>query len=151
MSIYRKIICPVDFSRLCGRALEHAAELAVQLDAELSVVHVHVLSVVSLSMGEIAPNPETMVRQSSDLQTKLTRALKEIQRPGLKADTHLLMAESSIAETILHRAADEGADLIVVGGHGRSQVEEFFIGSVANELVRKATCPVLVVPEEDAG
>lgn len=149
MPSYSKILCPIDFSRLSARAVKHAAMLAREVGAELSLVHVHVLSVVPLSMGEIAPNPETMVKESGELQAKLNAAEKEVEGPGITVDTHLLMSESSIAETILHRAKDEGADLIVVGGHGRSQVKEFFLGSVTNDLIRKATCPVLVIPDQE--
>lgn len=148
MPLYRKILCPIDFSPLSSRALKHSAELARQLDVDLSVVHIQVPSVVSLSMGEILPSPEAMVAQSSQLQEKLRVSLKEIQVPGLRVDAHLLMVEASVAETVLHRAKSESADLIVLGGHGRSQMKEFFLGSVANDLVRKASCPVLIFPDQ---
>jgi len=80
-------------------------------------------------------------REIADAREELTRTEQVL----CAVPTHEVIEEGDAADVICKEAADRGADVIVVGTHGRTGVKRFFLGSVSEHVVRRAPCPVLVV------
>jgi nucleotide-binding universal stress UspA family protein len=139
----RKILCPVDFSTGSERALGKAEELAKALGAELELLHVYQLPVLALPDAPVTVSPTFI----ADLTDRAEQALKpladKVKTHGLAVSTKLL--EGAPAETIVSRAQELRAELIVMGTHGRSGFRRFLLGSTAERVVRTSAVPVLTV------
>lgn len=134
----RKVLFPTDFSTCAEYAYVHAAHLARQFQAELHVLNVAV-------PYEADPN-DPMAHYAlhrEDLVT-WTDARNTDDKPGPRL-IHTQMRMVSPAMGILSYSAEYGIDLIVMGTHGRRGLDRLFLGSVAEEVVRLATCPVFTV------
>jgi len=143
MSQYRKICCPVDFSEASRLAMREAADLARRYGAELALVHV--ASPVSAPAAEavLAP-PARHGEEEPDAPQLLAAWAREAEAlAGRAVQTRL--SNGRPGPEILGYAREGGFDLLVVGSHGRTGVRHLVLGSVAEELVRAAPCPVLVV------
>lgn len=133
------ILLATDGSPASETASEQAIDMAVQIGARLLVV-----SVLSAGSRPSEAPPETGVADSRDSLTNKAQAI--VQRAkAAGADATFLVWEGDAGEAIVAAADSEGADMIVVGSHGRSGVSRFFIGSVSDYVVRHAHCPVMVV------
>jgi nucleotide-binding universal stress UspA family protein len=144
----RKIVCPVDFSTISKRALDHAAVLARWYDAELYPLHVIPLLPTVFgfpSPVSVAVEPATSEAVVGELTTFVADAAAMVKK------TTPVVREGSPAVEILHYAAENDADLIVIGTHGRTGFERFMLGSVTEKVLRKAPCPVLSVPPHSEG
>ena len=134
-----RVLCPVDFSDTSQHAVDHAAAIADWYQARLTLLHVF----VTLPTSEAPPLIlDDATREC--LETSLRRMAAGVP-PGLSLDIRLEQAEHVHRGVLDHLAASH-ADLLVLGTHGRSGFERFFLGSVTEKVIRKATCPTLVVP-----
>jgi nucleotide-binding universal stress UspA family protein len=134
----RTILHPTDFSEHSRPAFELACSLARDHGAELVVLHV-APPPLSLGSGGIPMAP--VHEDLAELRARLEQVRPADDRVGFR---HRL-AEGAAAAEILAAAADEQADLIVMGTHGRGGLSRLLMGSVAEAVVRKADCPVLTV------
>lgn len=147
MIAWKKICCATDFSEPSRLAMEKAADLAKQFEGELTLVHVltppiPAASDVLVSSRGIA---EVAAQEAEDL-LPLWRAEAEL-RAGLQVKAVFLSGDPA-AEIVSH-ARDESVDLIVIGTRGRSGISRVVLGSVAERVVRRSPCPVLVVHDHD--
>lgn len=135
----RKILFPTDFSACAESAFAHAVHLADRFGAELHVLNVAV-------PYEADPNdPMSHFHlEREDVMTWSDGALPPDDRAGLHL-IHAQMRMVSPAMGILSYADEHGIDLVVMGTHGRRGLDRLLIGSVAEEVVRLATCPVFTV------
>jgi universal stress protein A len=141
---YRNILCAIDFSEPSRAALVAAAELARQLDSTLTLLHVY--QNPALAYPEADPG--------SVIRTSVAR-LAERELGKWKGDVEHLAGRSVTAmavegtpwERVVAYAQEHRIDLIVVGTHGRTGLRHVLVGSVAENVVRHAGCPVLVVRE----
>jgi len=136
----RLILHPTDFSECSTYAFRIAADLARQNHASLLVLHVvETLGPGNVTFGEAATQlePENYQRR---LQQDLQRNVPEV--PGISM-RHLL-AEGDPAKEIERLAREQSCDLIVMGTHGRTGLNRLLIGSIAEQVIRRAPCPVLV-------
>lgn len=134
----RKILFPTDFSTASNSALEYAASLARERNALLMIVHVQEPPTI---YGEGAfyygvPEPD------AELLRNMLLAVKP-HDPAVAC--HHRFAQGMPAEGILGVAKQENVDLIVMSSHGRSGLSRLLMGSVAEEVLRGAECPVLIV------
>lgn len=143
MAEVKRILAAVDFSDTSTEALAHAADLAGKLGASLDVVHAYQLPVYALPDGAVMATADFTARLSDDLQKELDRVAEPHRKAGLQVETHLVRGVPH-AE-IVRRAQDEGADMIVLGTHGRTGLEHLLLGSVAERVVRTSPIPVLTV------
>jgi nucleotide-binding universal stress UspA family protein len=139
------IVAATDFSEASELAIRAAALLAEQNDAALFVVHVHVPPDTSAlrvdpATGSWMADDETR----SDLHGQLDRLVKRVI-PAARRLTTSVATSRRPADGLCHYAEHAKADLLVVATHGRTGVGRFLIGSVAEEVVRKAGCPVLTL------
>jgi nucleotide-binding universal stress UspA family protein len=147
MTAIRRILCPLDFSRFSHHALEQAVELAREFGAEISAVHVFEVAPVldHVPAGVMTLEPVRLpAAERAALTAELRDFTSEVEAGGVILQT--VIAEGDPVATIVRRATDWPADLIVMGTHGRSGFERLLLGSVAEKVLRKAPCPVLTVP-----
>lgn len=131
------ILHPTDFSDLAGRAFEVAYSMARDLGTRLIVLYVDPPPVCH---GELVAR-----RQPNGYHEELWRKLDQIQAPDREVVVEHRLEEGEAAEEILRLAAAENCDLIVMGTHGRTGLSRLLMGSVAEQVVRKAACPVLTL------
>jgi nucleotide-binding universal stress UspA family protein len=146
------VLVATDFSEPSDVALSYAREFARQFGATLHVLHV-VDDVGARAPGfpELAGNlGQLQVELESTARMKADALLSDEDRDQLHARA-VIMTSLSPAHAILSYARDERVNLIVIGTHGRGGVARFVMGSVAERVVRGATCPVLTVhhPERE--
>jgi len=140
----KTILVPTDFSPNADQALDYAVELAGKLDARI-----HVLNVIGMPMfgaeyglAVTASMVDDVMRGNQEALDKLVAA-----RAG-KAAFGPARLEVGDVRTVIERVASEiGAQLIVMGTHGRRGMKRVLLGSVAESVVRGASCPVLLVRE----
>ena len=137
--VFRHILAAVDFSPASKKALSEALALTASNDAHLSVVHV----LQPDWRYEMLGNPPEIDLEQIDAHRRLQKFIDELY-PGQKIES-IHVKHGPIAQTILSVAGDTTADLIVVGTHGRGGISKFALGSVAEELLRIAACPVMTI------
>ncbi len=148
----QKVLCPVDFSETSDLALKYAIGLARVYSADLDVLHVVAPPVTSLPgehfLGDFVQ--ADMEALATACRERVDRLLAETPCAEKVAVTPMVVCGVPYLE-ILRVAAEDQADLLVMGTHGRSGIEHLLIGSVAERVVRKAPCPVLTVkaPRKD--
>ena len=143
MKLPTNILVPIDFSTTADQALEYAIALAAKLGARIHLVHVIGMPSFGIpDLGVAVTNTmiESLVR---DGQAALDRIVA--QRRGEATFGEVSLRTGDARGMILEAANDVGADLIVIGTHGRSGVARVLLGSVAEAVVRTAPCPVVVV------
>ena len=133
-----KILFPADFSTTGQTALEMATSLARDRGAKLLIVHVEEPP-MAYGGGELYYGIEEPDREQ--LKKMLSEVLPTDPSVGYE---HRLMVGSP-ATAIVHLAEKEGVEMIVMPTHGRTGLLRVLMGSVAEEVVRKAKCPVLTV------
>lgn len=140
--MFTNIICATDGSEHGDRALRFAADLAQRDGAELHVVHV----VEKLPALKMAGQLDTRVDEEQ-LKDKVARQTRQVaDERNVSATLHVTSARSGhVAQRILDVMTDNRGDLIVVGTRGHSAVVGAMVGSVAQDLLHLARCPVLAV------
>lgn len=145
-----KVLCPTDFSPCAGQALEVAVLVARSFGAELHVLHGIVLHAADPHSATYhLPNLEEI---EATLQRTATSALAADIAPHADGTLRIVEAQRRAPfadEAILAYAEEIGADLIVMGTHGRRGLSHLLLGSVANEVVRRAACPVMTVRAQE--
>ena len=144
MLTLRTVLCPTDFSDVSARAETYAAALARHYDASLHLLHVDPPMPVMAPYGEIPVDARMFEEQREVAEAELVKAGERARAGGLTVET--TMKGGHPAREILALADRAQADMLVIGTHGRGGVEHLLLGSVAEKIMRKAACPVLVVP-----
>jgi nucleotide-binding universal stress UspA family protein len=137
-AMHTKILFPTDFSTLGQAALETATALAKQRGAKLLIVHVEEPP-LAYGGGELYYGIQEPDRQ--EIERMLSAVVPADPAVGYE---HRLMLGSP-ATAIVQLAEKEKVDMIVMPTHGRTGLTRLLMGSVAEEVVRKAMCPVLTV------
>jgi nucleotide-binding universal stress UspA family protein len=140
MSSIRTILYPTDFSDCSRYAFRLARILAREQGARLCILHVKPTLGPMLAYGDAlaALEPE-------DSSEKLLEILHRLQVSDPKVQMEHRLVDGEGAQEILRQAAEIGADLIVMGTHGRTGLDHLLMGSVAGEVLRNAQCPVVTV------
>ncbi len=142
--MFNKIVVPVDFSEYTDEILEYASAIAKRFDASVHVIHV-VPSMEYFTPYESFMAAEYLETMQKNVENEITRQLDEaaakVTVPGV---TKAIRTGSAFIE-ITEYAESIGADLIVMGTHGRGGLEHILLGSVAEKVVRKSKCPVLTI------
>jgi nucleotide-binding universal stress UspA family protein len=140
-----RILCPADFSRYSFRAADYAVAIARHYQGEVHFLHAvphPLLPDVYPYLPEPIPlDPEIRERAQDRLDAFVSLSRVE----GVK--TRQSVVEGEPAASILDTASSERSSLICLGTHGRSGLERLMLGSVAEKVIRKATCPVLTVSQ----
>ena len=145
----RKILVPVDGSPSSLKAAEHAVKIARGAGAEILLIHVIGAAPYVTENGMPVIYPEQYYADVRVGAAKWFDSISEIAAKNNVRDkivkSEVILVHTSIADGILDYAEKTSADLIVVGSTGVTGIKRFVIGSVSNNLVHHARCPVLVV------
>lgn len=140
-----KLLVAVDFSKTTELVIRVARRLAASLDASVWLVHAAEPEpdFVGYDAGPDVVRDQ-VAKELRDEHRKLQALADELRDAGV--DVTALLVRGPTVETLLAEADKQGADLIVVGSHGRGVVGEILLGSVSKGLIRAGQCPVTVVP-----
>lgn len=141
---FQRILCAVDFSDGSRRALDAAVELASRLRGSLALMHVvHVRPELFAPPAGLMPlDPHARGWQAA--HDELAAWCGVATAAGVPAAP--VLVEGVPADAICEEVERGGHDLVVMGSHGRGALERAILGSVADRVVRRVGCPVLVVP-----
>lgn len=145
MKRLRRILHATDFSQASGAAFSEAVARARRDRARLFILHV-LLPASPFLAGDVNLPPsylELQARARRQAERRLEILINSARRQGVSAEGRL--ASGAPAQDILRWARRKRADLIVIGTHGRSALGRFFLGSVAERVVRLSPIPVLTV------
>jgi nucleotide-binding universal stress UspA family protein len=138
-TMVRKILVAIDGSSLARAALDFAVDLAPRYGATLILVHAfpHVSDLLGTPQYE-----HLLAARTLNGQRLLESAQTQV---GDAAPVETQLVEGPAAPAILHIAADEGCDMIVMGSRGHGQIAGLLLGSVSSVVAQHAECPVLIV------
>ena len=141
MNAIRKILVPTDFSAHSDEAFLVANTLAKATGAEVIVLHVSHAPVVASEGGSL------LTESSDGKMADVWVRFKKLQPtdPAVRVEHVTVVAERPSAAHVLEALEKAGCDLIVMGMHGHSWLRSRLFGSVTEEVVRRAHCPVMVV------
>ncbi len=148
MSLINKILVPVDFSPPSRVALRDALALADRFGASVQVVHVwEVPKLVRPDLMVWMESSGDAVSLAEHLRAEAKRELDamvgDLDLPGPR------IVVGDAATKIAELVDAEGFDLVVMGTHGRTGLSRFFLGSVAENVVRRVPCPVMTVHADE--
>jgi len=147
MKQFNNILFATDFSEASGPAADYAITLAKLTGAQLHILHV---------INELDEHQRVMIPREAFLILEKEielQAVRELDRfckgpaAGVSTTTHAVVG--SAFQKILETGADVNADLIVMGTHGRTGMEQVIVGSTAERVVRRSKIPVLTVRGQD--
>lgn len=144
--MYKKILVPLDGSELAEKALPHAVAVAKGTGAEVTL-----LTVVQLTLGAVGTKleaiPEAAAERKAALKAEAMVYLEKVQRDlkGQGITAHTASLEGDVASEVIAYAEREGFDLVAMATHGRSGIDRFVMGSIAEKVVRSTTKPVLLI------
>ena len=145
----KKIIVPTDFSEhedQCSiGAVKQAVELARQFNAELEILHVITKEVERMPLFFLDDDKlEELQEKMADHAFHELETIRDKYASDPELKVKLKIREGIAYAEILNEQTEWGADLIVIGSHGHSRLQEFFYGSTTEKVARRAHCSVLV-------
>jgi nucleotide-binding universal stress UspA family protein len=142
----KKIICPIDFSDASKNALEYAAKISQSLNGELLLINVErimpVADAVSLGEGigaDVKENAPLALRKLQAISIETNKAF------NIPTNYEVEVTTNSLAKTLT--PLGEKSSMIVMGTNGADDLSQFFFGTNTYNVIKKAECPVLLVPE----
>lgn len=150
--MYKRIMVAVDESFMTNKVLDTAIELAKSSGATLAICHaidetIFAHREVEMMMPNSVGKAEYRLRLGA--QGFLGKAAETAKAAGVEVEIKLVESETKhVSDMLADAAAEWQADLLVVGTHGRRGMERYFVGSVAERLVRKAGTSLLLVRGE---
>ena len=156
--MYRRILVALDGSELAERILPHVEALSEKFGAAVTLLRAttppETLLAATAQGGTVVEPPidptPVVEAEEEDAENYLRAVADRLRRDGVTIDAE--HSEGDPAQTILSRARELPADLIAMTTHGRGGLGRVVFGSVADEVLRHASCPVLLVriPEDEA-
>lgn len=141
----KKILVPIDFSPISTAVMAEAVVLARSLGAQITLIHIVEPPTAVLDYGLMNINvPEITTAVEKATAQQLAKWRKRLQKPGISVKT--VQATGFPVLEIITQSRKLGADYIVMGSHGHAAVYELLIGSTTSGVLKKAACPVLIVP-----
>lgn len=143
--MFSRILVGLDGSDYSLRALDFAIDLANKYQSQLVLVHVVMRQIYAINPPEAGILAGTAIVRELETEGKtiLTQGEEKVKAQGLPVEARL--RQGVPAEELLRAAADEKADLMVLGSRGLSQVRAFLLGSVSDKVSHHAKCPTLIV------
>ena len=146
--MFRHILCPTDLKERAYVSLKKAVQIAHQFNARITMLNVH--------REYMDKHERKMLRVSVDKLKNKYRQIAADSMEEMKAVIHGLHAEDieinyllrkgTPADTIIETSAAEGVDLIVICTDGRDNLNDFVTGTITEQVINRAPCPVLVIP-----
>jgi nucleotide-binding universal stress UspA family protein len=144
VALFRRILLATDFSPASAPAFEQSVKMAERDGALLLIAHAYqepALAELSHAPARVYEEWDQKLREG--VERKLRPLVEHARKEGVEA--RALVLSGFPEEAIVEAAAREGADLIVMGTHGRIGAARLFLGSVASRVISTAPCPVMTV------
>ena len=141
----KRILVPVDFSKCSHKALRYAIPFAKQFQAELILLHV-IPPVVVMQTPDMG-SAQGLIQESAETARQNLEELRRALGDGIP--TKGMVRTGSPHVEILDAAKDLDTDLIILSTHGRTGLSHILLGATAEKVVRRASCPVLIVREHE--
>lgn len=142
---FKKILVPIDFSQCSGAALDYALMLQKSLGGEIEILHAfEIPTFVPPHVVVMMGNVEASLAEHAEREAKHQLNVF-LEQHGVASDVKREVRLGPPGLTIMERLEEGGADLIVMGTHGRTGVSRWVMGSTAEKILRGAPCPVLTV------
>lgn len=148
----QKILIAVEDSKYSDKVASYGYDMARKFGAVVALLHVNDIPVSTPYVTDPMLNetpvvmPDVMEAQDESGK-KLLERVAELYGEGVTSYTFNKLGNPK--DEILQTAIEWSADLIIVGTHGRTGIDHFISGSVAEKVVRKAKCPVLIIPNKE--
>ncbi|AUH73623.1 universal stress protein [Legionella sainthelensi] len=141
--MYKQIMIAVDGSKASSLALKEAIQLAKNQNSKLCVIHI----VDTLYEGDVDREAfvELIRKQGQEVLNSIKKKLSRVKIEFEMKLAELTPSKAQIAEKLVDEASAWSADLIIIGTHGRRGIQHILTGSVAEEVIRIAKIPVLLV------
>jgi nucleotide-binding universal stress UspA family protein len=149
MPAIKRILVPTDFSPSAEQALRYAADLPLAEKPELTILHVFQFPSYFFPDGSVITSSPDMVEQLTIQIDRSLVAAADLARAAGALNPQTLSVNGVPFAEIVRVSREGGFDLIVIGTHGHTGLAHVILGSVAEKVVRKATCPVLTVRTRD--
>lgn len=147
--MYQNILVPLDGSPFAEQAIPLALDIARRAGGCVTLARVHVPLAPAFAKGMPPFDYELERGARGQVQSYLETIARRYHGPG--ATVRPMVLEGPVAETLCNYTRDNPTDLVVLSTHGRGPLARFWLGSVADELVRTLTVPVLTFrPQEEA-
>ena len=146
MNAIKHILVPTDFGQCANHALDAAVSLATRFNAKLTLAHVCEIPISAYAMyaqGLVFPAENL----EGEAQKALDSATEELKKRYPNSDS--VMRSGATVEELIAIRDEIGADLIVMGTHGRHGVSRMLLGSMAEEVIRMSGVPVLTIPSQE--
>lgn len=138
----QSILVPVDFSDAADAVVTTAVELAGRFDGRVCLLHAYEIPALGFPDGVLVASSDIASRISSAAQANLEALANKFRS---RAPIEIRLKTGPAWECINETAKEIGADLIVIGTHGRRGLARALLGSVAENVIRTSTLPVLVI------
>jgi nucleotide-binding universal stress UspA family protein len=152
-TMYERLLVALDGSEMAERILPLVEALAHEFGSELTLLRATMsLETIVASTtspgdpgaGAVVDPTSIMEAERQDARAYLDALLERLRAGGLRAQGEIV--EGAAADVLVERAIAIGADLIAMATHGRGGIERLVFGSVGDEVVRNAPCPILLLP-----
>jgi nucleotide-binding universal stress UspA family protein len=140
---YKKILACLDGSTLAEAALPHAQILASDEEAEIVLLRVSANPAAEFSFSDPAIADNFIKDMESETLSYMQSVRSRLQKAGFR--TSFLIRQGAVAETILQTASEMQTDVIVMSTHGRSGIQRWLLGSVADRIVTHSHVPVMLI------
>lgn len=141
--MFKKVLCPVDFSEFTDEILAYAVGIAKRFDSELHLIHV-IPNLNYFTPYESFLTPENLVAIERNIEGEVDKDFDKITK-NLDVPVKKIIKTGVTFVEIIDYVKEQDIGLVVMGTHGRSGIEHILIGSVAEKVVRKSPCPVLTI------
>lgn len=143
----KRLLVPIDFSNFNRIVINKAIEQAKLMNAKIYLIHVATLDLgVIVSETGFTYVPELEENILSEEAEQLEILKKEVIEQGI--DCEYIIEQGVPADTIVQKGKDLDVSMIVIGSLGHNTLYNVFIGSVASDVIKHATVPLLVIPKE---
>jgi nucleotide-binding universal stress UspA family protein len=155
LSLFEKILVPLDGSEHSLKALEIATQIAKKFEGKITLIHIYSVAIRPVIM----PEPTTLTPPLIPAMTpeEVSKAVEATRKAGAsiladgeqkvkaeKVQVETTLREGHTVQEIVKTAKEGKFDLIVIGGRGISKIRELLLGSVTDGVIHHAACPVLV-------
>lgn len=145
----KTIVALVDFSDATFKVLKQVHKVAKAFESKVTLLHVVPMEPVVVDLGLASP---TVLREASpesvsEDHAKLEELRQSLAKFGIDATARQLTGGT--ADAVMAEIKQLDADLVVMGSHKHGALYDFFVGSVTSDVLKRMTCPVLLVPADD--
>lgn len=144
----KTILVPIDFSPISEKVAKEAGKYGHLTGAKVVFLHVVTRPILMSAYGIPANVVNTEIEKEQEASVKQVKHYESLaQKAGAKELASVVVLGPAV-ESILQQAETQAADLIVLGTHGHGALYNLLMGSTATGILKKATCPVLVIPRD---